>query len=58
VCFDGFSVVIRQTILQMKTQITCVVAAVNSIFVGSSNELKAATAKLMGTVSAVVLAEA
>jgi hypothetical protein len=33
------SVVIHQTILQLKTQITCGrVAAVNSIFVGSSND--------------------
>lgn len=57
---DGFSVVIRQTILQLKTpdHMRGRVAAVNSIFVGSSNELGAfesgLTAKLMGTVSAVV----
>ncbi len=57
---DGISVVIRQTILQLKTpdQMRGRVAAVNSIFVGSSNELGAfesgLTAKLMGTVSAVV----
>jgi len=57
---DGFSVVIRQTILQLKTpdSMRGRVAAVNSIFVGSSNELGAfesgLTAKLMGTVSAVV----
>ena len=52
---DGISVVIRQTILQIYTGR---VAAVNSIFVGSSNELGAfesgLTAKLMGTVTAVV----
>jgi len=58
--FDGFSVVIRQTILQLKTpdHMRGRVAAVNSIFVGSSNELGAfesgLTAKLMGTVTAVV----
>ena len=57
---DGISVVIRQTILQLKTpdSMRGRVAAVNSIFVGSSNELGAfesgLTAKLMGTVSAVV----
>jgi len=57
---DGISVVIRQTILQLKTpdQMRGRVAAVNSIFVGSSNELGAfesgLTAKLMGTVTAVV----
>jgi len=57
---DGFSVVIRQTILQLKTpdHMRGRVSAVNSIFVGSSNELGAfesgLTAKLMGAVSAVV----
>ncbi len=57
---DGFSVVIRQTILQLQTpdHMRGRVAAVNSIFVGSSNELGAfesgLTAKLMGTVTAVV----
>jgi MFS family permease len=57
---DGLSVVIRQTILQLKTPdaMRGRVAAVNSIFVGSSNELGAfesgLTAKLMGTVTAVV----
>ena len=57
---DGISVVIRQTILQLKTRDSMRgrVAAVNSIFVGSSNELGAfesgLTAKLMGTVTAVV----
>ena len=57
---DGISVVIRQTILQLKTpdHMRGRVAAVNSIFVGSSNELGAfesgLTAKLMGTVTAVV----
>jgi MFS family permease len=57
---DGISVVIRQTILQLKTpdHMRGRVSAVNSIFVGSSNELGAfesgLTAKLMGTVTAVV----
>jgi len=58
--FDGVSVVIRQTILQLETpdHMRGRVASVNSIFVGSSNELGAfesgLTAKLMGTVTAVV----
>ncbi|MEN9336404.1 MAG: Enterobactin exporter EntS [Bacteroidota bacterium] len=58
--FDGVSVVIRQTILQLETpdHMRGRVSSVNSIFVGSSNELGAfesgLTAKLMGTVSAVV----
>jgi MFS family permease len=57
---DGVSMIIRQTILQLKTpdQFRGRVASVNSIFVGSSNELGAfesgVTAKLMGTVPAVV----
>lgn len=57
---DGVSMIIRQTILQLKTpdQMRGRVASVNSIFVGSSNELGAfesgLTAKLMGTVTAVV----
>ncbi|PRZ26456.1 MFS transporter [Flavobacterium granuli] len=58
--FDGISVVIRQTILQLKTpdHMRGRVSAVNSMFVGSSNELGAfesgLTAKIMGTVTAVV----
>jgi MFS family permease len=58
--FDGVSVVIRNTILQLHTpdHMRGRVASVNSIFVGSSNELGAfesgITAKLMGTVTAVV----
>ena len=58
--FDGVSVVIRNTILQLHTpdNMRGRVASVNSIFVGSSNELGAfesgVTAKLMGTVQAVV----
>ena len=57
---DGVSMIIRQTILQLKTpdEFRGRVASVNSIFVGSSNELGAfesgLTAKLMGTVQAVV----
>lgn len=57
---DGVSMVIRQTILQLKTpdDMRGRVASVNSMFVGSSNELGAfesgVTAKLMGTVTAVV----
>lgn len=57
---DGISVVIRQTILQLKApdEMRGRIASVNSIFVGSSNELGAfesgLTAKLMGTVTAVV----
>ncbi|MFA7273061.1 MAG: MFS transporter [Crocinitomicaceae bacterium] len=57
---DGISVVIRQTILQLKApdEMRGRIASVNSMFVGSSNELGAfesgLTAKLMGTVAAVV----
>ena len=57
---DGISMIIRQTILQLKTpdEFRGRVASVNSIFIGSSNELGAfesgVTAKLMGTVPAVV----
>ena len=57
---DGISVIIRQTILQLQTpdHMRGRVASVNSMFVGSSNELGAfesgLTAKLMGTVTAVV----
>lgn len=57
---DGLSMVIRQTILQLKTpdHMRGRVASVNSMFVGSSNELGAfesgLTAKLMGTATAVV----
>ena len=58
--FDGVSVVLRNTILQLHTpdHMRGRVASVNSIFVGSSNELGAfesgLTAKLMGVVNAVV----
>ncbi|MDC6365219.1 MULTISPECIES: MFS transporter [Flavobacteriaceae] len=57
---DGVSMIIRQTILQLKTpdNMRGRVASVNSIFVGSSNELGAfesgLAAKLLGTVTAVV----
>ena len=57
---DGVSMVIRQTTLQLKTpdHMRGRVASVNTMFVGSSNELGAfesgVTAKLMGTVTAVV----
>ena len=57
---DGVSVVIRNTILQLHTpdNMRGRVASVNSIFIGSSNELGAfesgVTAKIMGTVTAVV----
>lgn len=57
---DGVSMIIRQTILQLKTpdHMRGRVASVNSMFVGSSNELGAfesgVTARLFGTVRAVV----
>jgi len=58
--FDNISVVIRGTILQLYTpdDMRGRVASVNSIFMGSSNELGAfesgVTAKLMGLVPSVV----
>ena len=57
---DGISMVIRQTILQLKTpdDMRGRVSSVNSMFVGSSNELGAfesgLAAKLIGPVAAVV----
>ena len=57
---DGISMVIRQTILQIKTpdHMRGRVSSVNSMFVGSSNELGAfesgLAAKIMGPVAAVV----
>lgn len=57
---DGISMVIRQTILQLKTpdDMRGRVSSVNSMFVGSSNELGAfesgLAAKLLGPVKAVV----
>jgi len=59
--FDGISMVIRQTILQLKTpdEMRGRVGAVNSMFVGSSNELGALesgiAAKIFGAPLAVVL---
>jgi hypothetical protein len=58
--FDSVSVVIRQTIIQLKTpeNMKGRVAAVNSIFIGSSNEIGAfesgLAAKLMGVVPSVI----
>ena len=58
--FDAVSVIIRGTILQVNTpdSMRGRVAAVNTMFISSSNELGAAesgiTAKWMGTVPAVV----
>ena len=57
---DGISVIIRQTILQLKTpdDMRGRVSAVSSMFVGSSNELGAfesgSAARLMGLVPSVV----
>lgn len=57
---DGVSMVIRQTIFQIKTpdHMRGRVSSVNSMFVGSSNELGAfesgVTAKFFGAVTAVV----
>ncbi|KJD33999.1 MFS transporter [Tamlana nanhaiensis] len=57
---DGISMVIRQTILQLKTpdEMRGRVSSVNSMFVGSSNELGAfesgLAAKLLGPAKAVV----
>ncbi|TNJ47156.1 MFS transporter [Tamlana fucoidanivorans] len=57
---DGISMIIRQTILQLKTpdEMRGRVSSVNSMFVGSSNELGAfesgLAAKIMGPVAGVV----
>jgi MFS family permease len=57
---DGISVIVRSTILQLKTpdNMKGRVASLNSIFVMSSNELgsfeSGVTSRLMGTVTAVV----
>lgn len=59
-CMDGVSVVIRGTILQLKTpdELRGRVMSVNSMFINSSNELgqfeSGVMAKLMGTVPSVV----
>lgn len=58
--FDSVSVVIRSTIMQLLTpdEMRGRVSAVNSMFIGSSNEIGAfesgLTARLMGTVPAIV----
>jgi predicted MFS family arabinose efflux permease len=58
--FDGVSVVIRHSILQLKTpdEIKGRVSSINMMFISSSNELGAfesgVTARMMGTVPAVV----
>lgn len=59
-CMDGVSVIIRSTILQLKTpdELRGRVMSVNSMFINSSNELgqfeSGLAAKLMGTVRSVV----
>ena len=59
-CMDGVSVLIRSTILQLKTpdELRGRVMSVNSMFINSSNELgqfeSGVTAKLMGLVPSVV----
>jgi MFS family permease len=59
-CMDGISVIVRSTILQLKTpdELRGRVMSVNSMFINSSNELgqfeSGVTAKLMGTVPSVV----
>ena len=58
--FDSVSVIIRSTILQILTpdEMRGRVAAVNSMFIGSSNEIGAfesgVAAKLLGTIPAVI----
>ncbi len=59
-CMDGISVIIRNTILQLKTpdELRGRVSSVNSMFINSSNELgqfeSGVMAKLMGTVPSVI----
>lgn len=59
-CFDGISVVIRSTILQLKTpdELRGRVMSVSGMFINSSNELgqfeSGLAARLLGTVPAVV----
>jgi MFS family permease len=59
-CMDGISVVVRGTILQLKTpdELRGRVMSVNSMFINSSNELgqfeSGLTAKLMGPVTSVI----
>jgi len=58
--FDGASVVLRQTILQLATpdHMRGRVSAINGIFIGSSNELGAfesgMAARLMGLIPSVI----
>ncbi len=58
--FDGVSVVIRQSILQLKTpsELKGRVSSINMMFISSSNELGAFesgfTARLMGTIPAII----
>jgi MFS family permease len=60
-CADEVSVVVRQTILQLRTprHLLGRVASVNSIFIGSSNEIGAfesgLAARYLGTVASVVV---
>jgi len=59
-CMDGISVIIRSTILQLKTpdELRGRVMSVNSMFINSSNELgqfeSGLAARLLGTVRSVV----
>jgi hypothetical protein len=59
-CLDGVSVVVRGTILQLKTpdELRGRVMSVNSMFINSSNELgqfeSGVMAKIMGIVPSVV----
>lgn len=59
-CMDGISVIVRGTILQLKTpdELRGRVMSVNSMFINSSNELgqfeSGVAAKLMGTVTSVI----
>lgn len=59
-CMDGVSVIVRSTILQLKTpdELRGRVMSVNSMFINSSNELgqfeSGLAAKLMGTVTSVI----
>ncbi len=59
-CMDGISVIIRSTILQLKTpdELRGRVMSVSSMFINSSNELgqfeSGVAAKIMGTVSSVI----
>ncbi len=59
-CMDGISVIVRSTILQLKTpdELRGRVMSVSSMFINSSNELgqfeSGVAAKLMGTVTSVI----